>query len=210
MQTLYMKPSDPTVAGLLARTFPGFSYREVKVSIHDAGGMGLQSCWDGGRRDTHRVIRLADMQTYQIPENGNGFTAADRAFGPAGFPLALPAPGFAVVTLTEGCYKGLTVHIHTENAVKMLPAPCEVSWAEKVVLTATRSLKSSYAGIKDYRYQEAHEATGITRAEWDAAKQALIGRRFLNVAGAITTEGRNAAGTWDVRDSRLKREAYAA
>jgi len=41
MQTLYMKPSDPTVAGLLARTFPGFSYREVKVSIHDAGGMGL-------------------------------------------------------------------------------------------------------------------------------------------------------------------------
>ena len=47
MQTLYMKPSDPTVAGLLARTFPGFSYREVKVSIHDAGGMAARRELEG-------------------------------------------------------------------------------------------------------------------------------------------------------------------
>jgi len=32
----------------------------------------------------------------------------------------------------------------------------------------------------------------VSRADWDAAKQSLIGRGYLNKAGAITTAGRNA------------------
>ena len=99
MTTIHCKPNDPAVAAILARTWPGTSHRDIGVTIYETGGMPLTSCWDGGRRDIHRVLRLADMQTFQIPANGNGFEAADHAFGPAGFPLSLPAPGFAVVTL---------------------------------------------------------------------------------------------------------------
>ena len=204
MTTIHCKPNDPAVAALLARTWPGTSHRDIAVTIYEAGGMPLTSCWDGGRRDTHRVLRLADMQSFQVPSNGNGFTAADKAFGPAGFPMALPAPGFAVVTLTEGRYHALSIHIHQENAAKLIPAPCELTWAEKVVLTATRSLKSSHGGKN--RFQMANEELtfpawgkiAINQAEWDATKAALIARKLLTAAGAITTEGKNAAGGLDL------------
>lgn len=204
MTTIHCKQNDPAVAAILARTWPGTSHRDIGVTIYETGGMPLTSCWEGGRRDTHRVLRLADMQTFQIPENGSGFTAADHAFGPAGFPLALPAPGFAVVTLTEGSYHALSIHIHRDNAAKLIQAPCELTWHEKVVLCATRSLKSSHGGKN--RFQMANEEltfpawgkTAISQVDWDATKAALIARKLLNAAGAITPEGKNAAGGLDL------------
>lgn len=204
MNTIHLKPSDPAVREILQAAYPGFTGREVTVSIHNQGGMPLTSCWSGGSRDVHYVLELATMKSSRVPENGNGFTAVDRAYGPAGLPLELPAPGYAVVTHHEGAWHGLTIHIHADNARTLLPAPCEITWAEKVVLVATRSLKSSYAGIKDYRFVEAQRETGITREQWDAAKTGLIERRLLNAAGAITTEGRNAAGCGDLYSLRQK------
>jgi len=208
MEPIYCKLSDPAVALLLSKTFPGLRLQQCGVNVHQRGGMPLTSCWSGGSKEYHKIVRLSDMAVFDVPENGSGFTQVDRTFGPAGLPVEMPAPGFAVVTHSTGCYKALSIHLHAENAAKMLPAPVEMTWAEKVVLTATRSLKSSYAGIKEYRYHEAHSDTGITRPDWDTAKAALIGRGLLNAAGAITIEGRNAAGSGSLWN--LKQEASNA
>lgn len=62
---------------------------------------------------------------------------------------------------------------------------------ERTVLRYTQSLKSSYAGIKNYRFSESNRETGITLERWDAAKKNLIAGKFLNAVGAITDKGRN-------------------
>lgn len=208
MDTIYLKPTDPAVAALLRVTFPTAHAKDVAIRICPCGGMSLTSYWSGGQRNYHAVIKLATMEVWHVPENGSGYSAVDHVFGPAGFPLELPAPGFAVVTSTEGHYHAVTIAIHAENAAKLIPATPEISWAERVVLVATRRLKSSYAGINDYRFHEASHYTGITRQEWDAAKSSLINRKMLNAAGAITTDGRNSAGSKDLYS--LKREASNA
>ncbi len=201
--TTYCKLNDPAVATLLNKTFPGLRLQQCAVSVHDAGGLPLSSYWSGGTKDDHRIVRLSDMQVFSVPENGSGFTAVDRTFGPAGLPVDMPAPGFAVVTYTHGSYNAVSIHVHSADATKMIAPPVETTWAEKVVLVATRSMKSSYGG-KD-RYTRANEDLGtrwdevvITRAQWNEATVSLKARGFLNAAGAITIDGRNAAGSGDL------------
>lgn len=205
--TLFCKPTDPAVSMLLQKTFGATTLTKVAVTVYDSGGMSLTSYWSGGTRDYHMVVRLADMAVYTVPENGSGFATADLDWGSTGMPVDLPAPGYAVVTHTTGSYKAMSVCLHRDNAAKLLPAPCELAWAERVVLAATRCLKSSYGGVKDYRFTEARQQTGITRDEWDIARGVLIGRKLLNAAGAITIDGRNAAGAGDLY--RLRREVVA-
>ena len=48
--------------------------------------------------------------------------------------------------------------------------------------------------INNYRFHEANRETGIDSGSWASAKAALIGRKLLNRAGAITVSGKNAAG----------------
>ncbi len=99
---------------------------------------------------------------------------------------------------------GITIYVNPENISKMLPPAEETPWEEKVVLSATRSLKSSYGGIKDYRFYEASRETGITKPEWDKAKESLINKGMLNKSGAITDKGRNVIGNVDLY--QLRRE----
>lgn len=88
------------------------------------------------------------------------------------------------------------LHVHPSCLNKlMLPPKMEITWAEHVVLVATRSLKSSYAGISNYRLHEARSMTGITTQEWNDAVATLKSRKLLNAAGAITTAGKNTVGT---------------
>jgi hypothetical protein len=195
-QTIYVKTSDPAAAALIRATFPGLSVKECAIRVYEHGGMGLESYWSGGTRDYHKVVELATMKVSAVPENGSGFTAVDREFGPEGIPVKLPAPGYAVVTYTDGNYTRLAISIHQDNAAKLLPAPVETTWAEKVVLTATRSLKSSYGGRT--RQQQASSETGITAADYERAKASLISRGFLLKSGALSTEGKNAAGGKDL------------
>ena len=98
---------------------------------------------------------------------------------------------------------GLHYYIHPQNATALLPAKADLTSLEKLILEATRSLKSSYMGrdryqmkLEDYRYS-ADAKNGIafpTRAEWEQAKADLYAKGYLNKAGAITVKGRNAIG----------------
>lgn len=72
------------------------------------------------------------------------------------------------------------------------PVSAVLTWAETVVLVATRSIKPTYGGISNYRFHTARRETGITPDQWDAAKQMLICRGLLKPSTAITDAGRNA------------------
>jgi hypothetical protein len=159
--------------------------------------------WDGGSRETYSMVRLADG--VQLPAVDHNSAPWDRSRRDIEVKLQ---PGLAVVCHSMFCGKdmGLTFYVHPENASKLIPQSVELTDVERAVLTATRNYKSSYGG-KD-RYQMALEngrydrlvrqnVTGEgskpfpTRAEWETAKQTLIGKGLLNKAGAITPAGRN-------------------
>ena len=113
-------------------------------------------------------------------------------------------PDLAVVrhTIFRGKDLGLTFYVHPAAIAKLLPAPSEeLDAIAKMVLTATRSYKSSYMGRDRYQmakegsqYERARKGEAFpTREAWEAAKAALIASGYLNKAGAITVKGRNAA-----------------
>jgi hypothetical protein len=111
--------------------------------------------------------------------------------------------GKAVVEHSIHCGKdeGLTFYIHPSNAIGLIPAKVELTPYQRLVLVASHSLKSSYAG-RD-RYQMAQGEDHCTRAlngsdyptrdQWREAQASLIAAGYLNRAGAITIKGRNAA-----------------
>jgi len=205
METIYLQPTDETVS-LFKNVFSGYSGKMFQIEIHDNPGMHLDSYWSGGSRDYHKIVKLDTMQVLAVPENGSGFVPDV----PQEVEKAFPCPGYAVVTHTIFCGKdmGIRIHIHRENARKLVPAPLEISAEEKIVLIATRSLKSSYAGISNYRFQQANEETGITLAQWEQAKAECIRKGYLNKAGAITVAGRNAAGDKSLHDASFRLNGY--
>lgn len=56
---------------------------------------------------------------------------------------------------------------------------------ERIVFSATVELKAGYGGNKNYRYDEAKRATGITQEQWDTARESLIKRGVFNKAGSV-------------------------
>lgn len=204
LQTIHLKETDETARKIAGASFPDYTGKKFKLQVHDSGTMNLTSYWDGGSRDYFAVLRLEDMKCLPVPQNGTPFDPYGN-----GIEVPLPGPGFAVIEHSIFCGKdsGITIHVHSSNAAPLLPKTEDITWAEKVVLSATRSLKSSYAGIKDYRFSEAQKDTGITRADWDTAKTALIEKRLLNAAGAVTVDGKNAIGNTSLWN--LKQEVTA-
>jgi len=190
--------NSPEVQEIAKLAFPDYTGKKFKVSAF-SGPMDLTSYWDGGSRSYYAIVNLSTNKVKSVPENGSMQTRKS-------FRITKLPPNFAVVenSIFMGKDSGITIHINTENISKMLPPADEVSWAEKVVLSATRSFKSSYAGIKDYRFHEALKDTGINKQEWDDAKKSLIDKGMLNKAGAITDKGRNTIGRTDLRDLKDK------
>lgn len=189
--------SAPEVQEIAKAAFPDYNGKKFGVTTFD-GPMDLASHWDGGSRTYYAVINLGTMKSAEVPQSGTMFDKQT-------YRMSTLPPNFAVVEhrIFQGKDLGITIHVNPQSISKMLPKQDEVSWAEKVVLSATRSLKSSYAGVPDYRFQQALKQTTITKAEWDAAKVRLIQGGFLNRAGAITDKGKNAIGWTDLY--KLKR-----
>ena len=188
MNIIHIEP-DALVRSLVSRAFPAYTGNKFKLAVSDSP-INCASYWDGGSRSYFVFANLATGETSsEVP--------AQSAF-------ARPVAGLDAVSLPDGfvclehsifCGKdsGITIHIRTSNAAKMLPAQVDLTRFENIVLAYTRCLKSSYAGVSNYRYHEAHAQTGITSEEWDATKASLIARGLLNKAGALTVAGRNAA-----------------
>jgi hypothetical protein len=193
-QSIYLEPSKvpPQLRG---------GYTGKKFAVRVCESMTIPSdagLWSGGSRDLYRVVRFADGASVTMP----GQASSPWDAGRRDQTITL-TPDLCVVRHSDFCGKdmGLTFYIHPSNAAPLLPPPAELTKTESLVLAYTAGRKSSYMG-KD-RYEMARDDAGgwrgpvpadfPTRADWDAAKAALIGRGMLNKAGAITPAGRNAA-----------------
>lgn len=178
---------------LVRQAFPGFNKKEVRIEEF-SGPMTLRSYWDEGSKDTWAFINIQNGRVKVVPENGSPYSP--HTYKVSKLPL-----GFILVQDHTGRYDYATIYVNKEEMVKMIPQQTdELSWAEKVVLAATRSLKPSYGGISNYRLYSAKKQTGITEDEWNTAKQSLIIKKLINNSGAITMDGKNAIGRTDLRD----------
>lgn len=183
-----MRINTIEVKELARLAFPDYNGQRFEVLPFEHP-LTMTSYWDGGCREYWALVNLATNRVYNVPENGTPWTG--KAFHCRKLPC-----GIAAVKLTQNRAPYIAIYLNPANIRQdMLPAPVELEWAEQVVLSATRGLKSSYAGIKNYRFHEARQQTGIEASQWEAAKSNLIARGMLNKAGAITDSGRNAIGT---------------
>jgi len=179
----YIDRPDATVKAIVAASFPG--YRGRKIALSTDVPKRLSSYWDGGSRDSFAFVELATGKAASVHSN--------HPFFEKGQPSeleALPA-GFVLVMHSICCGKdcGITIYANADQIMPLLPAATsELSADEKRVLYYTRSLKSSYAGISNYRQHE----SGLSVEVWNAAKDSLISKGLLNKAGAITSSGKNA------------------
>lgn len=190
-QTIYIDRPDDFLRRIAFATFPDYTGRKLKLSVSDAP-VNCASYWEGGSRSYFRFLNLSTLAVSDEVPAQSAFDTPVRGLDSVQLP-----PGFACIEHSIFCGKdtGLTVHIRPENAARLLPAKQEVSRQERIVLTATRSFKNSYAGQSNYRFQEANRETGITAQEWETAKVSLSSKGLLDARGAITATGKNACGT---------------
>ena len=85
---------------------------------------------------------------------------------------------------------------------QLLEGETELTREQRIVLIATRSYKSSYAGVGNYRYIEAARETGISLADWERSKAECQQMGYLDKRGAITVDGRNVVGQTQLYELR--------
>lgn len=181
-----------------------FGYSGHKFQVNPAESVTTPSYWDGGSKTDWAVV--TQKSAGYAPEGSTALTVGDNQYnvltvGECGSAFSPDAPTFNITpnmfvmahSIFCGKDMGITFYVHPSRLPALLPAPSAALSREcRIVLCATRSLKSSYAGISNFRFHEAHSQTGITLADWERCKAELIGMGLLNKAGAITVSGRNA------------------
>lgn len=180
-----LESTKPEALALVRTAFPDLKVRSVGVSA----GETIQfygTAWDSGYKRDYAIVTIKTGHVTHIPDAP--FLKRDPMYEKQ-HPLI---PGIAIVThVHSGLREYARIVCHPDDLEKFAPESEEVSQDEKIVLYATRSLKSSYGGISNYRFHEASSATGITEDRWERAKATLIDRKLLNKRGAITPDGRN-------------------
>lgn len=179
---LFVERSDSMVDAICKAV--DYNGRKVKLKVAEKVTLS-GTYWSGGSKSTYIALNLATMEVHVAPG-----MAPPQFGGPSDPPVVPLTDGMAIVEHSVFCGKdmGLTVYINPTNAAPMLPVSVSLTTEEVKVLSCTRGYKSSYAGIKDYRFSQ----SGLTRQAWDTAKQACQAKGFLDKRGAITTAGKNA------------------
>lgn len=194
-QTVYLEPSQ-----IPESIRSGYSGKRFKAIVCDSVFIpSYAGLWDGGSRTTYNAVELATGETRAASNNMSAPWDKDRRDQR----IAL-RDGFAIIShsIFQGKDMGLTIYLHPNNAVAILPPKVELSPLERLVLEYTQGRKSSYNGrdrfdmlCDDLHYSRDRKGLESipTRADWNAAKDSLISQGFLNARGAITNKGRNAA-----------------
>ena len=192
MKTIYLDKLTRDLQVILARTFPDYTGRTFRVNIGKP--YKVSSYWDGGSRSQYVFYDLDRGAVWQVPTNHPFFQPEAEAASDKALEIAKTLPRVIVVEHSIFCGKdaGIIFWADAGALTPMLPETPQTEPDERTVLQFTASLRSSYGGIKNLRYVEAHRKTGITLDRWDAAKAACVAKRFLTKAGAITPTGRNA------------------
>ncbi len=199
--TVYLRKNEPIVEALRRAAFPGYTGQKFKLEFREQIRFA-DTQWSGGSRSEYIIIKLDGMQRANIP------TAPymERSqVHETDYPIPV---GYVVVMHRMFCGQdmGLTFFVNPATVeMTALASGGDATRNERIVLAATGK-KSSYKGISDFRFHEAHHSTGISREEYDAAKESCIRKGWLNKAGAITVDGRNVRGHDDLWDFRLGRK----
>lgn len=180
--------NNPELIGVALAAFPEYTGKKFSFEIIDCP-ISVKSYWSGGSKDSYVFMRLDTLKTMDMPPQ----SPYDQQV--AGADSVSLVPGLACIRHTIFCGKdlGITVLLHPDNKPILIEEKIDLTDDEKVVLIYTRRLKSSYAGISNYRFHSAHREKGISLDAWEAAKISLIDKKLLNKAGAITDMGRNIA-----------------
>lgn len=185
----------PEVRKIAQAAFPDYTGRKFSVSPF-SGPMRLDSCWEGGSRSYFVILNLDTMQHAPVPENGTPFSNGGQILQCSELPLNMAVVEHRIFL---GKDAGIAIMVNPANLNRLaLPTAQELTAGERIVLSYTRSRKSSYNGRN--RQQMAFDDSGFPQAEWETAKASCIAKGLLNRAGAITDTGKNAIG-WTDPDS---------
>lgn len=160
--------------------------KKASVQVQSCESVSLSGRnWSGGHRNVYFLVDLASGTA--IRDDSADVSIVNAA------QVSL-RPGLAILKHAyAGTRQYLVLFVHPENLQKFIEKQAELSDDEARVLWFTRSLKSSYAGIKNYRFSEcSRRFPEMTLERWETAKTSLIAKKLLNRAGAITVNGRNA------------------
>jgi hypothetical protein len=187
----FNKPTD-NMRVVLKATFPNYKGKKFEVVV-DNFPTKIDSYWDEGTRTYFSFFDIASKKIYDIGSNHPLFEPnKPRVY-------SNPLPGVILVShiIFQGKDIGVTFYVLRDDYEWLAGAPQlnnsdQLTNNQKIVLYYTKSLKSSYAGIKDLRFHEANREKKISKEDWFDAKNWLIKNGYLNSAGAITIKGRNA------------------
>lgn len=185
-KTIYLDRKDVPPTILAAISYTGTKFRVCLTERVELSG----AFWDGGSRSTYIAVELA---TGKVSPADGRIQNPPQFGGPRTAPIVDIPRGVVIVEHSILCGKdaGIVIHAHPADYAPLLPAGNDaLSEDERKCLRATRSYKSSYGGVKNYRQAQ----SGLTPEAWDAAKASLQGKGLLDKRGALTTAGRNAAG----------------
>ena len=192
MNTIYLEKLDDFLQTIKNGTFPEYNGKKFKIETVDET-FQMNNYWSGGTRSFYSVVELETGKVLN-PDNSTNNPFNKIAHETYGLPI-----GCVLVEHSIFCGKdmGLTFHIRPENLNRIaLPEKPKMTRMEALVLIYTKSLKSSYAGISNYRFHEAkRDKKDLTETEWESAKTSCISKGWLNKAGAITPTGRNTIGS---------------
>ena len=185
------KKTDPKLSEILAVAFPNCKLRQYRVESREKVSI-TGTYWNSGCRNSFVAVDLESMEKIDLPHfNPPNFG------GPQEDPVIDLTTQSKQVCIVEhsqsGTHEYITFYFNPSNITGFFkPDSNSLSKNEKIVLYATRSLKSSYAGIKEYRFKEANSATGITKLEWNDCVGDLIAKKYLRKNKSITPAGKNA------------------
>lgn len=191
---IYIDPKDEKFLQQIAKlAFPDYKGRDYRVSVLEELTLG-HTYWDEGTKYEYVAVSLTEsLKKISLP-----------LFNPPQFggPLKHPTINLvnqSVPTCMVERYYGrinyLNFYLAPGSVSQQLTEQTEsLSQDEKIVLIATRSLKSSYGGVSDYRFHEANRARGISRKNWEEAVSSLIFKGLLRKNKSITPKGRNLVG----------------
>lgn len=196
---MHLSKLTPELLHILIHTFP--NYRGRKWEIQEMPEhMGINSYWDGGSR---RYYALFDLSSNKSINMGDSHPFFDRTGNLVLIRDTCPINMILVENnIVQGKDHGIIFYIKPENLQKMLPEKTnvQITWAEKVVLVATRSLKPSY------RIGNAMQDTGITAKEYMEGKESLIMKGLLDKRGAMTIDGKNLVASFGWQDLYVLRK----
>lgn len=172
--------NDELISTVVKVAFPDYAGRKIGVK-YGVKEVCVDSYWDSGRRSYFCAVNLATLETKHAPTLN---PMRDKLYTKTAIPQ-----GFVIV---EHAYYGMNqaVYIHTPIEAPMLPEGKAFNRAWYDVLNVTRSYKSSYANIKDYRAHEL-KRMGYNAAQVEAIRVELIAASLMTKNKAISNEGKN-------------------